>query len=206
MKRLLTSLALAVGLTAMTSALDLGVGATLTNDNYDFDADGAYSYGSNTLLVAVTGVVGLDNGMEIDPYVAYYAVTENDADGESDGDYTDEYSFSVLTFGGDLFFTRSIGEDFRLLGGFGAGVGFGSLDYPGMVPEYSRLVVQLYAPVAAEVKLLPNLGLRVGAQLASFTSTNGTYSYPDYDEEYVNQWTTFSLVPSNLSVGAFLYF
>lgn len=206
MKKILASMMLAVGLATLASAVDFGLGASLTNENYDADEYGDYSYGSNAFRFTLTGVVGLENGVEIDPYVSYYRYSENDADAESGGELTDEYEYSATTVGGDLFFTRSVGEDFRVLGGFGASVGFGALDYPDLDADYSRLAVQLYAPVAAEVKLLPNLGFRVGARLASFTSTTETYSYPDFDVEYVNQWTTISLVPAGLGFGAFLYF
>lgn len=204
MKKLLLSVALAVGLTAMASA-EVGIGASFSNENYDYDANGDYSYGSNTFRFTLAGAIGLSNGVEIDPYLSYYAVTENDAVDESN-EYTDDYDYSVTTVGTDVFFTRSIGEDFRILGGLGGSVGFGSLDYPDLEADYSRLAIQIYVPVAAEVKLLPSLGLRVGAKLASFGSFTETYAYPDYDEEYVNQWTNIALVPSGLSFGAFLYF
>lgn len=188
----------------MVSAADLGLGLTLTNSNYNYDGNGEYSFGSNAFTLALTGAIGLDNGLEIDPYVSYYGYTENDADEVSDS-YIDEYEYSLYTFGTDLFFTRSVGEDFRLLGGFGASLGFGSRDYPDAAADYSGLVIQLYAPVAAELKVTPNFGLRVGARLATFTSSTVTFDYSDYDIENKVQETDFALVPSNLSFGAFFF-
>lgn len=204
MKKTIIVSFLAAVLAATSWAGDFGVGVSATNEGAKFDnSTNAYTYGYNNYKVTLVGVIPLGETWELNPYGTYGQYVENDKDNVTSS-YVDKYTRNTTGFGAKVFHVTKLADQFRFLAGLNGELQFMGYENTGSTSTQKVSIWSLSVPVAAEVRIVPNFGVRLEGTAAGFS--NFEYTSELGSTKSKQTMTNFSFASSTFSLGVFLYF